>query len=426
MKQKIELFFDKLWPLNRSLTGNGNRETFKILSEIVDVNVSEIPSGTKCFDWTVPPEWNVNEAWIKNSKGDVIIDFAKNNLHLLGYSEPFSGILSYEELKEKLYTLPDQPTLIPYLTSYYQRRWGFCMAHTQFLELDKNETYTVLIDSSLDAAGSMTMGEAVIKGSTDKEIMFSTYICHPSLANNELSGPLVSAFIYGKLKEKNNLKYSYRFVFVPETIGSISLLSSKGNFFKENLIAGFVVTCIGDDGSFTYKKSRDGNNLVDRASELILSQSNQDFSIIDFFPSGSDERQYCSPGFNLPVGSLMRTMYGIYPEYHTSGDNKDIISFSAMEDSVNMYLDIIEVIEKNDFYINTLPYCEPQLGKRGLYPNLGSQKIKEDFVSGMMWILNLSDGNYDLIDISLRSKIPVKKLYPILEKLIEEGILVRK
>lgn len=426
MKYKIESFFDRLWPLNRSLTGNGNRETFKILSEIVDVNVSEIPSGTKCFDWTVPPEWNVNEAWIKNSKGEVIIDFSKNNLHLLGYSEPFSGVLSYEQLKENLYTLPNQPTLIPYLTSYYQRRWGFCMSHEQFLNLDRNEQYTVHIDSSLDPSGSMTIGEAIIKGNSEKEILFSTYICHPSLANNELSGPLVSAFIYQKLKERRDLNYSYRFVFVPETIGSISLLSSKGDFFKENLIAGFVITCIGDNGSFTYKKSREGNNLVDRAAQLILSQSDQDFNVIDFFPSGSDERQYCSPGFNLPVGSLMRTMYGIYPEYHTSGDNKDLISFSAMEDSVNMYLDIIELIEKNGFYINMLPYCEPQLGKRGLYPNLGSQKTKEDFVSGMMWILNLSDGNYDLIDISLRSKIPVKKLYPILNKLIQEGILIRK
>lgn len=426
MKYIIESFFDRLWPLNRSLTGNGNRETFKILSEIVNVDIAEIPSGTKCFDWTVPPEWNVNEAWIKNSNGEIIIDFAKNNLHLLGYSEPFSGVLSYGELKDKIYTLPDQPTLIPYLTSYYQRRWGFCMSHNQFLNLDQNETYQVFIDSELNENGSMTMGEAFIKGQTKKEILFSTYICHPSLANNELSGPLVSAFIYKSLKNKNNLKYSYRFVFVPETIGSICLLADKGEYFKENLVAGFVITCIGDDGSFTYKKSRNGNYLIDRATQLVLSQSNKDYNIIDFFPSGSDERQYCSPGFNLPVGSLMRTMYGIYPEYHTSGDNKDIISFSAMEDSVNMYLDIIELIERNDYYINKLPYCEPQLGKRGLYPNLGSQKTKEDFVSGMMWILNLSDGSYDLIDISIISKIPVKKLYPILDKLIAEGILIRK
>lgn len=426
MKHRIESFFDRLWPINRSLTGNGNRETLKILSEIVDISISEIPSGTKCFDWSVPSEWNVKEAWIKNSKDEIIIDFSKNNLHLLGYSEPFSGVLSYDQLKEKIYTLPDQPKLIPYLTSYYKRRWGFCMAHEQFLDLDQNEKYSVFIDSTLDDSGSMTIGEALIHGNTDKEILFSTYICHPSLANNELSGPLVCSFLYDKLKEKKDLRYSYRFAFVPETIGSISLLSTKGDFFKENLIAGFVVTCIGDGGNFTYKKSRDGDSLVDRATELILAQSGEGHNIIDFFPSGSDERQYCSPGFNLPVGSLMRTMYGIYPEYHTSADNKDLISFSSMETAVDVYLDVIQLIEKNDFFINLFPNCEPQLGKRGLYPDLGSQKTKDDFVRGMMWILNLSDGKHDLIDISKRSKISVKELYPILDVLIEKAIIVRK
>jgi aminopeptidase-like protein len=423
MKKQIEHYFDRLWPINRSLTGDGNRETFKILSEIIDIKVQEIPSGTECFDWTVPPEWNVKEAWIKDSKGNTIVDFTINNLHLLGYSEPFKGKLSFEKIKAHIYTLPEQPTLIPYLTSYYKLRWGFCMSHEQFLSLDKDETYEICIDSKLDEKGSMTMGEAFIEGSSDKEILFSTYICHPSLASNELSGPLVSAFIYQSLKSQKNLKYSYRFVFVPETIGSICLLSQKGDYFKEKLSAGFVITCIGDDGNFTYKKSRIGNSLPDRAAEMILKQTEKKYNIIDFFPSGSDERQYCSPGFNLPVGSLMRTMYGVYPEYHTSGDNKNYISFEAMEKSVNKYLAILELLERNKKYINKMPFCEPQLGKRGLYPNLGSQKVTEKFVSTMMWILNLSDGLNDLIDISEKTNIPVVELYPVIDKLIEHDIL---
>ncbi len=423
MKNELERYFDRLWPITRSLTGNGNRETLKILSELIDLEISEIPSGTKCFDWNVPPEWNIKSAWIKNGKGEKIVDFAKNNLHVLGYSEPFQGKLSFDDLKANLYTLPDQPDLIPYSTSYYQRRWGFCISHKQFLRLDKNDQYEIFIDSSLDENGSMTTGEAIIKGRSEKEILLSTYICHPSLASNELSGPLVSAFIFKKLKEQEKLKYTYRFTFAPETIGSIYNLSVNGERWKKNLEAGFVINCIGDNGNFTYKKSRRGNSLPDRIVETILNQTESEFNIIDFFPNGSDERQYCSPGFNLPVGSLMRTMYGKYPEYHTSADNKDFISFEAMEKSVSKYLEIIEAIERNEKYINTMPYCEPQLGKRGLYPTLCSPKGNSDFVKTMMWILNLSDGNYDLISISERSKIPIKELIPVVDKLIENGIL---
>jgi aminopeptidase-like protein len=423
MKKEIEKYFDRLWPITRSLTGNGNRETLKILSELIDLEITDVPSGTQCFDWNVPPEWNIKEAWVKDSKGNKIIDFSENNLHILGYSEPFEGKLSFEELKSHLYTLPEQPDLIPYLTSYYKRRWGFCLTHNQLMQLDQNETYEVLIDSSLDENGSMTIGEAIIKGKSDKEILFSTYICHPSLANNELSGPLVSAFLYKSLKEFKNLKYTYRFIFVPETIGSIYILSVKGEYWKKHLKAGLVITCIGDNGKFTYKRSRIGNSLIDRAVETILKQTESDFNVVDFFPSGSDERQYCSPGFNLPVGSLMRTMYGKYPEYHTSADNKDFISFDAMEKSVQKYLEVIELLEKNEKYINKIPYCEPQLGKRGLYPTLGSQKVTEDFVKAMMWILNMSDGENDLISISEKSKMSVKDLIPVVDKLIENGIL---
>ena len=423
MKQKLEEYFDRLWPINRSLTGNGVRKSLEILSEIVEFNITEVPSGTVCFDWTVPPEWNIVEGWVKDSSGKTIIDFKEHNLHILGYSEPVKGKFTYDELQPHLYTLPEQPELIPYLTSYYKRRWGFCMSHIEFEKLDKAESYEVFIDSTLDDNGSMTIAEATIKGTTDETILLSTYICHPSMANNELSGPLVASFIYNQLKTIPNLRYTYKFIFVPETIGSIYYLSKNGENLKENLTAGFVITCIGDPGVFTYKKSRRGDALPDRAAEIILSQTESNFNIIDFFPSGSDERQFCSPGFNLPVGSLIRTMYGKYPEYHTSADNKDFISFEAMEGSVNKYLEIIDLIELNQKYINTLPYCEPQLGKRGLYPTLGSQKGTESYVKAMMWILNLTDGDHDLIDISLKSKIPILELKPVLFKLLENNIL---
>ena len=421
MKAQIEEYFDRLWPINRSLTGNGNRESFKILSEIVDIKLTEVPSGTSCFDWNVPPEWNAKEAWIKNSKGEKIVDFSINNLHLLGYSTPIHEKFSLVELKNNLYSLLNQPDLIPYLTSYYKERWGFCLSHNQ-LESLQEDTYEVFIDSTLDPNGSMTIGEATLKGSSDKEILFSTYICHPSMANNELSGPLVTAFIYQELKKKKDLFYNYRFVFLPETIGSIYYLSQHGEYLKEKLDAGYVINCIGDPGNFTYKRSRRGNSLADRSAEIILNQTEKTFILEDFFPRGSDERQYCSPGFNLPMGSLMRTRYAMYPEYHTSGDNKDFISFEALQKSVEKYLDIITVLEHNFHYVNTMPYCEPQLGKRGLYPTLG-QKTNTNFVENMMWVLNLSDGSNDLIKISEKSEVPVLELIPVIQKLIENGIL---
>lgn len=422
MKDQIEKYFDRLWPLNRSLTGNGNRETLKILSEIADIKITEVPSGTECFDWTVPPEWNVKEAWIKDNSGDIIADFKDNNLHLMGYSEKFSGYLSLIELKEHLYSLPGQPEVIPYLTSYYKNRWGFCLSHNQLLNL-KDDTYEVKIDSELNPEGSMTMGEAILKGDTDEEVLLSTYICHPSMANNELSGPLVTSFIYNKLKEKKNRRYTYRILYLPETIGSIYYLSKQGEHLRNKLAAGFVITCIGDKGNYTYKKSRRGNTIADRASELILKQTEKNYVIEKFFPTGSDERQYCSPGFDLPVGSLMRTRYGKYKEYHTSADNKEFISFKSMEDSVFKYLEILDVIENNFTYLNKMPYCEPQLGKRGLYPTIGSKKDTSEFVNSLMWILNLSDGTNDLIEMSDRSGIKFNILSNAAADLMKSGLI---
>jgi len=420
MQNQIESYFDRLFPINRSLTGNGNRQTLKILSEIVDLAVHEVPSGTKCFDWVVPPEWNVREAWIKDSSGRIILDFNSSNLHLMGYSVPFYGHLSLEELRPHLFSIPEQPDAIPYVTSYYKEQWGFCLSHRQLLSLTE-DSYEISIDSELNFKGSMTYGEAYIKGKSDQEVLFSTYICHPSLANNELSGPLVTSFIYKSLAGKD-LNYSYRFLFVPETIGTIFYLSKYGEALKSKLKAGFVVTTIGDNGAFTYKRSRQGNSLPDRAAELILEQTEKDFVIEDFFPYGSDERQYCSPGFDLPVGSLMRTRYGMYQQYHTSDDNKSFISFEAMVKSVQKYLEIIEVIEENKYYKNRFPYCEPKLSERGLYPTNGSANHQHE-LNAALWVLNLADGTNDLISISRRSKIDFKSLVSTV-KILEKNNLI--
>ena len=422
MKEIIEKYFDKLWPICRSLTGNGNRYTLKILSEIIDFNIKEVKCGTKCFDWNIPPEWNINEAWLKDKSGKKIIDFSKNNLHIMGYSSPVNQIMSYDELKNHLYTLPDQPDLIPYLTSYYERQWGFCLSQNQMKTISKKEEYEVFIDSDFNENGSMTYADLVIPGGTKDEILISTYFCHPSMANNELSGPLVTAMIANEVRKIKNRRFTYRFIYVPETIGSIFYLSKHGDHLKKYVKAGFVVTCVGDSGLFTYKKSKIGNTLSDKCAEIVLKQTENNFNIIDFFPYGSDERQYCSEGFNLPIGSLMRTMYGKYKEYHTSGDDKNFISFAAMEKSVEKYMEIINVIELNKTYTNNFPNCEPQLGKRGIYPAIYS-KDNAKFIEIMMWILSFSNGKNDLIYISEKSGFPLKELFPVVEILIEKEII---
>jgi len=424
MQQQLEHYFDRLWSLNRSLTGEGNRQSLGILSELVDLNVHEIPSGTACFDWNVPPEWNAREAWIKDPNGNIVVDFRENNLHLLGYSTPIHAKMSLAELKQHLYSLPDYPDWIPYRTSYYKERWGFCLTHNQLMSLPDGE-YEVFIDSTLDKNGSMTFADAVIEGETEEEIMFSTYICHPSMANNELSGPLVQAFLYQAIKALGKTRYTYRFAFLPETIGAIYYLSQHGEHLKEKLRAGYVLNCIGDAGKFTYKRSRQLTSLADRAAETVLAQTKIGCHAEDFFPLGSDERQYCSPHFDLPMGSVMRTRYYNYPEYHTSADNKDFISFEAMETSVLRLLDIIKLLEVNAYYVNQMPHCEPQLGKRGLYPNLGSDTSTRLRVGAMMWTLNLADGKHDLIDIVRRSGQPVSEILEVVKTLTEHGLLVR-
>jgi aminopeptidase-like protein len=364
--------FDRLFPIHRSITGDGVRETLRIINEIVPIKQLEYPTGMECYDWTIPKEWNINEAYIQDLKGNRIIDIQDNNLHLVGYSTPVRGVFTKEVLMKHIHTLPEQPHAIPYVTSYYRESWGFCIEHSRLGEF-VDEAYEVVIDTTLEK-GHLTIGEGYIRGETDQEILFSTYVCHPSMAINELSGPLVQTMIYRYLREQKNLKYSYRFLYVPETIGSIVYLSQFGDRLKQKLAAGYVVTCVGHGDAFTYKKSKKGHTLADKAAIHVINQSNMSNTVIDWSPFGSDERQYCSPGFNLPVGSLMRTMYGAYPEYHTSLDNRELISEQALWETIETYISIIQTLEVNETYVGTHLYCEPKLDKRGLYPSTGGTR----------------------------------------------------
>lgn len=417
---EIEEYFDKLWPLNRSITGIDFRKSLEILDELIPTNKIAFKTGEKVLDWTIPSEWNVKDAYILTPNGEKMADFKKNNLHLMGYSIPVNEKMNLRDLKTHLYTLPDQPEAIPYVTSYYKRQWGFCISHVDFEKLEEGE-YTVFIDSEL-SEGLLIDGDVLIKGKSEKEIFFSTYLCHPSMANNELSGPLVLSFLYRELKkQQQNLNYSYRFVILPETIGAVAYLSKYGNLMKQRTIAGYQITCIGDKGEFTYKKSRQSNSLADRAAEQFMKENNQK-KIIDFNPAiGSDERQWCSPGFNLPVGSLMRTMYSVYPEYHTSLDNKSLMDFSGMEKAVEAYLDIINNIEHNYFYISNAPFGEPQLGPRGLFRAISDKGRQEDELA-MWWLLNYADGEHDLLTIANLSGFKMSTLIRVGSKIEATGL----
>jgi aminopeptidase-like protein len=415
---------EKLYPICRSITGNGVRETLNIISDYIPLEIHEIPTGTKVFDWIVPKEWNIKDAYIKNSKGEKIVDFNKSNLHVLNYSVPIHKKISLKELKEHLYTLPDYPNWIPYLTSYYKENWGFCLPHNQFEKLEEGE-YEVFIDSTLED-GHLTFGEFYLKGKSDDEILFSCYICHPSLCNDNLSGTVLLTFL-SKLLSDRDLKYSYRFLFIPETIGAITWLSLNENKIS-NIKYGIVATCVGDPGISTYKKTHDGDVIIDKIVQKTLIDSGDKYNIVEFFPSGSDERQFSSMGFKLLVGSLMRTMYGHFPEYHTSADNLDFVQPEYLADSLEKYLKIIFILENNSSYLNLNPKCEPQLGKRGLYRMIGSQKLGGINELAMFWLLNLSDGTNSLLDISIRSGLIFEQIkaaadalhaHDLLEEMVE-------
>lgn len=411
----------ELFPINRSLTGDGVRETLSILKrELPDLQILEVPTGTACFDWTIPKEWNCKEAYIIDPDGNKICDFSQNNLHLLGYSTAIDATFSLEELKKYLYSLPQLPQAIPYMTSYYKERWGFCITHQEKEKLKEGQ-YHVYINSTLEN-GSLTYGELLIKGSSKEEIFFSTYLCHPSMANNELSGPTVSTYLAKYIQSLANRKYSYRIIFIPETIGSIMYLSKHLTTMKKNIVAGFNLTCVGDNHAYSYLPSRAGNTLADKVALHVLNHSELSFTSYTFLDRGSDERQYCSPGVDLPLCSVMRSKFMEYPQYHTSLDNLDYISEEGLEGAYNIYVKIIDALEKNHRYLATT-LCEPQLGKRGLYPTLSQGTQTRDLVRDMMNFLTYCDGKHDLIDIANIIHVPVWKLYEIIDNFLEHQLI---
>lgn len=420
-KDRLEAYFDRLWPICRSITGPGFRSSLDILSELIPHQRHQFKTGEKVFDWTVPNEWHAQDAYFVGPDGKRRAEFKTNNLHLLGYSAPFSGTLPLSEFKEHLYSRPDLPDAIPYLTSYYKERWGFCLTHRELSSLPEGD-YSVHIDTTL-APGRVEVAEAVLTGETNREILFSSYLCHPSLANNELSGPLALAFLYERIAAMPKRRYTYRFAIVPETIGSLCYLRLRGEHLKKQMDAGFLLTCIGDPGRFTYKRSRRGHTLADRAVEAVL-MDGRPHEVLRFNPAdGSDDRQYCSPGFDLPVGSIMRTMYGRYPEYHTSLDNKNFIRFDALADSVQLCFDVVTALESNATWKNTIEYGEPQLGKRGLYATLGSQVAMEARLTTLLWLLNLADGSRDLLTIASESGQSISALTGLAAELSAAGLL---
>lgn len=403
LASQLERYFDRLWPLLRSLTREGVRRTHNILSEIVPLSRFEVPTGTAVLDWQIPKEWIVRSAYVVDPLGRRILDVERNNLHLVNYSIPFRGRVPKSEFERHLHSKPDMPAAVPYVTSYYEPRWGFCLRHDERLALPEGD-YEVVIDTEL-ADGALTLSEAFLKGESHKEILISTYTCHPSLANNELSGPLVASFLYQALSKRSQRRLSYRFVFAPETIGSIAYLSFRGRHLKEHLVGGLVLTCIGDRGPFTYKRSREGNSVMDRACAIYLRHHFPDTVCVDFYPHGSDEKHYCSPGFNLPIGALMRTSPDKYAQYHTSLDNKEFISFDKLAEAVDVIANVLEVIDRNATYVNLFPFGEPRLGARGLMGTLSRPEHRTKELMAIRWLLNMSDGKHDLLSIAERSQL---------------------
>lgn len=409
-----------LFPINRSLTGAGVRETLNFFREIIpELEIKSVPTGYKAFDWTVPEEWEIEDAYIENGNGERIIDFKVNNLHVVGYSEPVDDWLNLEELEKHLYSLPEQPDAIPYVTSYYTKRWGFCLSEHQRKQLIPGEYHVVI--KSLFKDGVLNYGEIVIPGKSSKEVFLSSYICHPSMANNELSGPVVTIALCEWLKSLKEREYTYRIVLIPETIGSIVYLSKNLKILKNNVIAGFNITCIGDNRCYSYLPSRQGNTLSDQVALHVLKHTDPDFKHYSWLDRGSDERQYCAPGVDLPMATIMRSKYGEYPEYHTSHDNLELISPEGLEGGFNALRRAIDIIEYN-MILQTTVLCEPQLGKRGLYPTV-SVKGSANEARKMMNFISYCDGNHDLIEIAEKIKIPVWELYPIVQKLSENEII---
>ncbi|MBA2127603.1 peptidase M28 [Hyphomicrobium methylovorum] len=409
----------EIFPICRSITGNGVRQTLDILRQHIDLEVHEVPTGTKVFDWTIPREWNIREAYIRAPSGERVVDFQRSSLHVLNYSKPVRARMPLQELKEHIYTLPEQPDAVPYRTAYGGDRWGFCMAHNQFLALEDG-TYEVAIESSLEE-GSLTYGEAFLRGATEDEVLLTTHICHPSLANDNCSGlALLTALIKRLAKQKT--RYSYRFLFGPGSLGAISWLS-RNRATASRVKHGIVLSCVGDGGGPTYKKSRIGDAFIDRAFTHVLKHASRKPNILDFIPYGYDERQFCSPGFNLPVGLFQRSQFGTFPEYHCSDDNLDFIKPEHLASSFEMVASVLSVIENEKRYVSNNPFCEPQLGRRGLYGSVGGEKSVADRNMARLWVMNLCDGSHSLLDIAERSGIPFSIIADVARELAEHDLL---
>ncbi len=394
----------ELYPICRSITGNGVRESLRLIKRHIPLQIHEVPSGTRVLDWEIPKEWNIRDAYVMDSGGKRIIDFNESNLHVLNYSIPVNQKMNLGGLKPHLFSIPEKPAYIPYRTSYYTENWGFCLSHNQ-LESLTEDTYDVVIDSDLKD-GHLTFGELLIKGSSKEEMLISTHICHPSLCNDNLSGMAVCTFLAKKLLNKP-LHFSYRFLFIPGTIGAITWLALHEKEIHR-IRYGLVISLMGLDSLFTYKRSRRQDARIDRIAEYVLSASRKDFRVIDFTPYGYDERQFCSPGFNLPVGNLSRVPFGEYPEYHTSADNLNLVSSGALETSLNMLVSIIDHVEADYKVLNLLPKGEPQLGRRGLYDSIGGRNDSKTMQLAFLWVLNYSDGDHSLTDISRLSGLELK------------------
>ena len=410
----------RLYPDCRSITGDGVRRALAELQNIVPLSLHEVPTGTAAFDWQVPKEWNIRDAYIKDATGRRVVDFQAHNLHVVNYSVPVRAELTLDELRPRLFTLPDHPDWIPYRTSYYREDWGFCLTHNQLLALRPGH-YEVCIDSTL-APGSLTYGEFRLPGESSDEVLVSCHVCHPSLCNDNLSGMAVSAFLARHLAQQSSRRYSYRFVFAPGTIGAITWLSQHVDELAR-IRHGFVLALVGDGGPSTYKRSRCGHAEIDRAFEHVLAHSGAVYTVEDFEPLGYDERQYGSPGINLPVGCLMRTPHGRFPEYHTSADNLEFVRPESLADSWQKCVDAVSVLEGNRHYRNTSPCCEPQLGRRGLYRAMGGETDQALVEQALLWVLNYSDGEHALLDIADRSKLPFAVVRKAADLLVQHDLL---
>jgi len=414
--QAMHARLTSLYPICRSITGDGVRQTLAELQTTIPLVLQEVKSGTKVFDWTIPNEWNIRDAWIKNSKGQRVVDFQHSNLHVVSYSTPIYATVPLSELKSHLHSLPDRPNAVPNLTSYYKESWGFCLSHNVLNAMEDGD-YEVCIDSTL-APGSLTYGELLVPGESSDEVLFSAHICHPSLANDNLSGIVVAAQLAAEIALRAKLRYSYRFLFVPASVGVITWLA-RNEMRVDRIKHGLVLSGVGDGGAINYKRSRQGSAEIDRVVEFVLSNSGVPHAIKDFSPLGYDERQYCSPGFNLPVGRFSRSPHGTYPQYHTSDDNPDFVKADSLAESLQMLRKVVDVLEGNRTYLNTQPKCEPQLGKRGLYSELS----EAGETAAMLWILNYSDGNNTLMDIARRASIPLERVLKVAGILESHGLI---